>query len=88
MNEPAFPSSPIPNATDDRNQQRDGLTKLEYFAAAALTGDLAAQSDGMGYFLHPYDSLAIRCFDVAEAMLAESERRQRVTNAAKENNGT
>lgn len=40
--EPAYPSAPIEGATDERNQQRDGLTKRELIAAMMLQG-LAAE---------------------------------------------
>lgn len=57
-----------------------GISKLDYFAAAALTGDMASQSENSGIWANDARDadIAKRCalvFRIAAAMLAESERR-------------
>lgn len=64
-NEPAFP---IPLEAENL-----GITRLEFFAAAALTGILAAVPDDADSYSN--DAAAKWAFDIAESMCAEAERR-------------
>lgn len=62
-NDPAFPIVGTPNYP--------GLTRLEYFAGCAL--NQYADTD----YWSRFDELAKHCFDLAEAMILESERRSK-----------
>lgn len=64
-NEPAFPITGV----------RFGITRLEFFAAAALTGILAGVPDEADS--PPPSKAALWAFEVAEAMCKEAERRRK-----------
>ena len=74
------PAFPMPYSTDQHDQPCNttfayyGLTKREIFATAALQGLLAG---GLNAFDSQYDMppyIADRCFMIADAMIAESEK--------------
>lgn len=66
---PAFPSPPIPGATDHRSEQRDGLSLRDYFAAKALQGMLANSTitDHGGF---TREGCAAEAYHHADAMLS------------------
>jgi len=70
-NEPAFPTNKLQSNKDGEVRQVycHGLTKLEWFAGMALSGLMAKG--------HNREYAAGTSFDRAEAMLKESERRQK-----------
>ena len=94
MSEPAFPvltysdGSGVQTGSD--SGWEIGLTKLEYFAGQALVAFMSNQpwvkgldaELALGSETNFKDALAIHSFRMAEAMLAESERRQ-VSNQTK-----
>ena len=45
------------------------------FAAMALIGELASQYESGGIYQPPFEGLAKRCYDIAEAMVAERKKR-------------
>lgn len=56
-----------------------GMTLREFFAAAALSGDLASQSEQLGYLANDTDDKVLRdrarlLWRMADAMLAERGR--------------
>ncbi len=61
---PAFPLY-IPGSKADH-----GMSLRDYFAAQALAGAKASR-----YLCGTDNSLAIRCYEMADAMLAERERK-------------
>ena len=68
-NDPAFPLTEDAITFKNRDFAMQGLTKLEWFAGMALAGeDVAAAVN--------YQEAAKHIFDLAEAMLAESEKRK------------
>jgi len=77
---PAFPSAAMPTATDERNEQRDGMTLRDWFAGQALAGVLA-NSDLTKFLcsLDPsngHDKIAAHSIAFADAMIDERERSQ------------
>lgn len=60
LNGPAFPQV----------GETSGMSRLDYFAGLAMQGDLAG-----GAHVEDNARYAKWCYDLAEAMLAESERR-------------
>ena len=53
-----------------------GMSLRDWFAGKALEGDLACQDNqDMGYYTPPFYKLAIRCYMIADAMLAEREKK-------------
>ena len=66
---PAFPSAHQTNWSDP------GMTMLDYFAAKAMQGELAAQSEESGHY-EDFDALDYRSYRVAEAMVKEKKARQ------------
>ena len=54
--------------------REEGMTLLDYFAAKAMQGELAAQSEESGYYEN-FDVLAIRSYRVAEALLKVKKAR-------------
>lgn len=63
---PAFPV-PTPGATDGRTHD-GGMTLRDWLAGQALAGELASQSDDQPWI--KVGSLAARCYEIADAMLA------------------
>ena len=51
-------------------------TLRDLFAAAAMAGEVANQSERNGFYKPPFDGLAERCYDMADAMMAEREKRR------------
>lgn len=76
-NPPAFPSPPIYGATDDRCEQRDGMTLRDYFAATAVN---ALASLPLHQFAETFvgetkaQAVARNAYLIADAMLAEREK--------------
>ena len=68
---PAFPQV---RAHDERHGETSGMSRLDYFAGRAMQGWLAG-SDSPFPHTDYHVSIATNCFYLAEAMLAESERR-------------
>ena len=71
---PAFPRTVFAGTPKEMEGEafNNGLSLRDYFAAAALQGDLASQSDKTGEWQETMASiLAKRCFTFADAMLAE-----------------
>lgn len=52
-----------------------GVTMLDFYAAAAMQGEIAAQSPELGVY-SDIGLLARNAFDIAEAMLEEKEKRR------------
>jgi hypothetical protein len=65
IDSPAFPHSL------SSNEQ----SMLDYFAGQALEGMMAGESEDDGVWAPPYKTLAIRCYDIAEVMLKEKQKR-------------
>jgi hypothetical protein len=63
---PAFPSA------HQTNWSNPGMTMLDYFAAKAMQGELAAQRVESGQYTD-YDALAYRAYRIAEAMVKEKK---------------
>lgn len=63
---PAFPSPGIESATDDRREQRDGMTLRDYFAAMAMQ-ELVSSPMLM-------EVRASVAYKMADAMLAERSK--------------
>jgi hypothetical protein len=65
---PAFPTPP-------GIQQNDGMNLRDYFAAAALQGNLASQSIDVGYYdgLDGWNKAAKDAYQAADAMLKAKE---------------
>lgn len=70
INPPAFPRN-----TTQYEPSQDGLTALDYFAAAALTGiiEIEVREDRHGF----NKNVAERAYDLASSMLLERERRMK-----------
>lgn len=66
-NDPAFPLTEAAIAYYNRDFPMQGLTKLEWFAGIALA-ELDMTQD--------FRDVAAHAFDLAEAMIAESEKRR------------
>ena len=64
---PAFPTSYYGEQNDDEA----GMTLRDYFAAKAMQGELASQTDENQ--LTNWAGLAKRCYGIADAMLAARE---------------
>ena len=65
---PAFPSA------HQTNWSNPGMTVLDYFAAKAMQGELAAQSVESGHY-EDFGALASRSYKIAEAMLEQKKAR-------------
>lgn len=66
---PAFP-------VDNPSGHHPGMSLRDYFAGQALAGELAAQSSETGEWASVnFRSLAERSYAIADAMLAEREKR-------------
>ena len=73
---PAFPRTQYANTSELHfTGLVGGISKLDYFAAAALRGWMS--SNDMRVHKDNIPSLVTDCYDLAEAMLAESERRSK-----------
>lgn len=75
---PAFPSPAIESATDDRREQRDGMSLRDYFAAKALPAVVAAYIEASGRCIgtdHIHHNCAAHAFKMADAMLKAREQR-------------
>jgi hypothetical protein len=68
--DPTASAFPIPG----QDMQSLGLTKLEWFAGKALTPLVENQTKGHSSYGNEIE-IARRAFDIAEAMLKESEKR-------------
>lgn len=68
-NEPAFPSTT--DRADKSHVGYVGLTKLEYFAAMAMHGLIPTKN------WDDLEGLVRKSFHIAEAMLKESEKREK-----------
>jgi len=78
-NDPAFPSGTSwvdAEGFHSQNASVPGLTKLEWFAGMALQGLIAGSVPGE---LHDANYWTVMAFNIAEAMLAEAEKRSGVT---------
>jgi hypothetical protein len=64
INEPAFPNPHYIN--------HKGMTLRDYFAAKAMQGELAAQSEESGHYEN-MDALAVLAYRVADAMMKARE---------------
>lgn len=73
----AFPTSTWDNEFDKVVDQTKGMTLLDYFAAKALAGLLPARDElGRTAFTEMAPSVvAENAYEIAEAMLAEREKR-------------
>jgi len=77
---PAFPSEG--EGHGDSNYWDMGMTLLDYFAGQAMQGELASQEfapDGGYYYANDKSNrynLAEKCYNIAEAMIAEKRRRE------------
>ena len=60
---PAFPTSP--------NDNFQGMTLRDYFAAQALLMLIGCDDDP----IYPYQSAAVKAYEYADAMLAERKRK-------------
>jgi hypothetical protein len=75
-NEPAFPL--LSSAYSDENGFWSGLTKREYFAAAALNGVLAGNNQPNIRFSE--DSVAAVAVEYADALIAQLEKSELDSN--------
>ncbi len=72
---PAWPSAPVPNATDERSDQRDGMSLRDWFAGQALVqfGEPEAMrfwmSAGTNDYAKAYALIADDCYLMADAMI-------------------
>lgn len=81
---PAFPSPGIPDATDGRKENRDGMSLLDYFAGQALAGHMAIPDErtyskdcgkSQSEWQANIDNIdAQYLYRMAQAMLKERER--------------
>ncbi len=65
---PAFPNASIKTKEGVDVWGEGGMTLRDYFAAKAMQGELAAQSEETGHYEN-MDALAVRAYRVADAML-------------------
>jgi hypothetical protein len=65
---PAFPVQSV--YIEDQETNSHGMTLRDYFAAKAMQGELAAQSEESGHYTN-LDALAVLAYRVADAMLKE-----------------
>ena len=74
-NPQAFPR-PRTEVDEDKefNYGQPGMTLLDWYAGKALVGDMSAFTKELDHCYDP-DMVAVRCFDYAEAMLAERQKR-------------
>lgn len=79
---PAFPSAALPDATDERNFQRDGMSLRDWFAGQALValmsnpGWVKGLDEVVGRAGCSFKaSLAANVYAVADAMLAERTKK-------------
>jgi hypothetical protein len=71
---PAFPvTAHVPYKKGAFREHIPGINVLDYFAAKAMNGELAAQ--GIGENWGHFTKLAARCYDIAEAMVIERYQR-------------
>jgi hypothetical protein len=75
---PAFPAGLIDPSTpqDAVHPMYPGMTLRDYFAAKAMQGELAAQSEESGHYEN-FDALAVLAYRVADAMLKARDHDQR-----------
>lgn len=66
---PAFPIASVANANGEMQWGSDGLTKREYFAAMAMQGMLASETEASNY--GHVSLLAEQAVKRADALLAE-----------------
>lgn len=71
--EPAFPT--IASRDEDLFFSLPGLTKREYFAGLAMQGICAAKDEVGELIHHGYEWIAISSVKVADALLAELEKK-------------
>ena len=57
------------------NDEQQHKKLLLDFAKAALQGELSCQESGWEWTQNNVDGLAARCFDIADAMMAEALKR-------------
>lgn len=75
MKETGGPAFPTDEYFDEaRIGQCGGMTLRDYFAAKAIQGELSCQSENFCVPEKYFDSLARRCYAVADAMLAERNK--------------
>jgi len=78
---PAFPRGPQMTMNAEGTwpaltSPQEGMSLLDYFAAAALRA-MAAEVEFPHEYRHGREQIADRAYDIAEAMLAEKARRER-----------
>jgi hypothetical protein len=66
---PAFPSPAIESATDDRREQRDGMSLRDYFAAKAMQAMVSSEYATMV----SVDTWSKDSYRIADAMLKARE---------------
>lgn len=67
---PAFPCiEVIEYGSGPREESHAGMSLRDYFAGRALAGIEASQGNN-GHFVSTVDKVAVRCFELADAMLA------------------
>lgn len=66
MSNTGGPAFPVPDI--DGSAVAEGMTLRDYFAAKAMQGELAAQSEESGHYEN-MDALAVLAYRVADAML-------------------
>ena len=71
---PAFPIQEL-NHDGTPYFLHTGISMLDYFAAKAMQGELAAQSVESGHY-EDFGALASRSYKIAEAMLEQKKARQ------------
>ena len=70
MSKTGGPAFPVPDI--DGSAVAEGMTLRDYFAAKAMQGELAAQSEESGHYEN-MDALAVLAYRVADAMLKARE---------------
>ena len=71
------PAFPVPDYIAPNGQVQPGpvgMSLRDWFAGMALQGELASQTDNLLWPPEKYDKLARRCYEAADAMLAEREK--------------
>lgn len=71
----AFPVAPFTQPNGEFDWGKDGMSLRDYFAAAALQGDLASQCAETGEWQEAqFEKLAERMFKIAAAMIKERNK--------------
>jgi len=71
MDKPAFPR---PHSQHKTVEEQDGMSLLEYYAGQALVGIISNSSRAVSISRETEKTASI-CFDYAEAMIKEAEKR-------------